>query len=124
MNLKGIIKDKLNNNKNFEKKSNVSLNKLKKNKIYGGDKFKRLFSSINNNGIISKFNKIIDVNFDDTILTENKEKEKFENDIEQIKAILPENEKELFLKKAEKLGYNRDFKISKKRKNNLAYQKI
>ena len=75
MNLKGIIKDKLNNNKNFEKKSNVSLNKLKKNKIYGGDKFKRLFSSINNNGIISKFNKIIDVNFDDTILTENKEKE-------------------------------------------------
>ena len=119
-NTKGIIKDKqINDNKNVEKKSNMIFKKIRKNNIYGGNKFKRLYSSINNKRSNATFNKI-EVNFDETNFSENKEKEKFRNDIEQIKAVLPQNERQIFLQRVEKLGY-RDIKINKKNKNDISY---
>ena len=111
-----LSKQNNNNNKNIFKKLE------NKNKFLDKNKFKRLFSSVGNNNIKSNFNKI-DVNFEDTLFNEDKEKEKIANNIEQIKSVLSLDQKGVFLERMKILGYSRENKIRNKNNNDLSYKK-
>ena len=66
-----------------------------------------------------KINKI-EINFDDEVKIQNKENEKLENNIEQIKDILPKEEKSIFMERMEKLGYKKEKNIFRKNRNSLS----
>lgn len=119
--LKENFKDNqiINYNKIFRKKRNYIFNKRKNNNNniseLNKNKNFRLFSSFDNKKLTTKFNKV-EVNFDNMVHTENRDKEKLENDIKQIKEVLPQDEKGIFLERIKKLCFSKDKNIDRKKK--------
>ena len=117
-------KDKnMNINKFNEKKNNYILRNKKGNNNYDLQKVKRLLSSSTDNVLERRKLNKIEVSFDDQNYDDKKNNEKFENDIKLIKDILPKEEKEFFLERMKKLGYNKDKKMIKKNISVFAIKK-
>ena len=117
-------KDKnMNINKFNEKKNNYILRNKKGNNNYDLKKVKRLLSSSTDNVLERRKLNKIEVSFDDQNYDDKKNNEKFENYIKLIKDILPKEEKEFFLERMKKLGYNNDKKMIKKNISVFAIKK-
>ena len=120
LNLKDKMKSsEINNyNKNIEKQRNININRVNSNNIYETNKYKRILSSIDKRNDKTRFNNI-EVTFDNTQMNSKKEKQIFENDIEQIKGVLSYDEKEIFLEKIKKIENFKDKKINKRNNNDI-----
>ena len=109
------LKEKIiqNQNKIINIQQNKKEKEKEKNKAYN---YNKINLGKEKDGKINK----IEIDFDDEVLIQKKENEKFENNIEQIKDILPKDEKSIFMERMEKLGYKKDKSTFRKNRNSVS----